>query len=294
MQFRALAMTRRSARLRDLAILCALGFFGLACPVRGDARAGETSLRCTDRPVRMAVASSLHDLSRSVIHQLREHNPPVEVEPIFGASSAHARQLSLGAPIDVFVSADAMIVDDLVAQRLLLRNSALEFATGQLSLVARSNWRKTGIDGDEDARILGTLGVDAFESDDLTRIAIPSAAVPLGRYARAWLASRGLLDRMHGKIVETEHARATLAAVDAGHVDLAVVYRSDLRLAKNTTPLAHIDPSEHPSIRYVAARTARAPGCPSIDLAIAAWGTRAVQLELTRGGFIPAFTPSDL
>jgi molybdate transport system substrate-binding protein len=233
----------------------------------------------------MAIASSLREFSDILLRQLLEQDPRVIVEPVFGASSAHARQLSLGAPIDVFVSADAAIVDDLIARGLLVSNSTLEFATGQLTLVARASW-PTSLASDP-------VGGAPFAPDDLTRIAIPSAAVPLGRYARAWLSDQGLLSGLAGKIVETEHARATLAAVDAGLVDVAIVYRSDLRLAKRARTLRQLDPSEYPRIRYVAARTQRAPDCQSIERALAAWGDALLQDELGRAGFIPTYARTD-
>jgi molybdate transport system substrate-binding protein len=262
---------------RALAVACLCGLIGLACRdgQHDEASDGfETSLDCVDRPVRVAVASSLRELALSLRRHLASQQPSIGLELIFGASSAHARQLSQGAPIDIFVSADARIIDDLVGREFLIEGSRLEFAHGQLSLVAHPNWSP---------RLSAS---SALESDELQRLAVPSAAVPLGRYARAWLASRGLLERLSGKIVVTEHARATLAAVDAGLVDLAIVYRSELRLAKRASELAAIDPSEHPAIRYVAARTTSAPDCSGINDAIAAWGQPFLQSELASAGFL--------
>ena len=262
---------------RVFAVACLCGLIGLACrDGRNDkaSAASETSLDCVARPVRMAVASSLRELSLSLQRHLKSKDPSVEVELILGASSVHARQLSQGAPIDIFVSADAEIIDDLVRREFLVDGSQLEFAHGQLSLVAHPDWS-------------GRLSaIPALESAALQRLAVPSAAVPLGRYARAWLASRDLLEPLKGKIVVTEHARATLAAVDAGLVDLAIVYRSELRLAKRASELTAIDPSEHPPIRYVAARTISAPDCSGINDAIAVWGQPFLQGELASAGFL--------
>jgi len=165
-------------------------------------------------------------------------------------------------------------VDNLVKQGILVGDSRLEFAHGQLSLVAAPDWP------------IRTSGLAVFESKTLRRLAIPSAAVPLGRYARAWLSSRGLLEGLAGKIVVTEHARATLAAVDSGLVDLAILYRSDLRLARHASEILAIDASEHPSVRYVAARTSRAPDCPKIDAVLAAWGGPFLREELALAGFL--------
>lgn len=284
-------MSRVTARFRAFAIFCTLGLLCLACQDDGTP---QTSNGCLDRPVRMAVASSLRELSVVLIQSLLDHNPHVLVEPIFGASSAHARQLTLGAPIDVFVSADANIVDDLITRELLVPGSAFEFATGRLSLVARESRMHTPPNAADDAQSVDRVGLAGFDANDIARIAIPSRAVPLGRYARAWLTSQGQLKYLSGKIVETENARATLAAVDAGLVDLAIIYRSDLRLAKTATVLGHIDPSEYPRIRYVAARTQRAPNCESIDRALAAWGSPLLHSELARAGFFPSFALNPL
>lgn len=274
-----LAMSRVKILQQMPAIACLLGLITLAS-CRG--AQSDESIDCVDRPVRMAVASSLRELSLSLRRHLLSNDPSIRVELIFGASSAHARQLSLGAPIDVLVSADAEIVEDLVLRGLLVDHSKLEFAHGQLALVARPGW--TNPDS----------AISAIEAGHVQKLAIPSAAVPLGRYARAWLTSRGLLDRLDGRIVVTEHARATLAAVDAGLVDVAIVYRSELRLAKHATTLALIDPSEHPPIRYLAARATHAPDCPSIDDAILAWHHPLLRSELASAGFSLPNRPSNL
>ena len=281
-------MSRVTVLRRALATVCLFGLFGLACLDRQSDESLDApnprnaAVDCIDRPVRMAVASSLRELSLSLRQQLSSYDPPIEIENIFGASSAHARQLSLGAPMDVLVSADAEIVDDLVRRGLIVDPSRLEFAYGQLLIVAKADWTNP------------TPVLSVLENSDFERLAIPSAAVPLGRYARAWLASRNLLEHLDGKIVLTEHARATLAAVDSGLVDLAIVYRSESRLAKNAKALMPIDPSEHPPIRYVAARTTSAPDCASIDEAIAAWGRPTLQSELQSAGFLAAHQASNL
>ena len=118
-------------------------------------------------------------------------------------------------------------------------------------------------------------------------MAIPAISVPLGRYARAWLSEQGLLGNLEGRIIVTEHARATLAAVDAGHAELAVIYRSELRLAKRAKTIQLIEASEHRPIRYVVARASHARECTSIDDALHAWRRPALQQALARADFIP-------
>jgi molybdate transport system substrate-binding protein len=90
---------------------------------------------------------------------------------------------------------------------------------------------------------------------------MPDGAVPVGRYAREWLAGLGLLAALEPRIVPTEHARATLAAVDAGHADAAILYATDARLARSARVAFAIPDDDQPTILYVAAlsRSAR-PG----------------------------------
>jgi molybdate transport system substrate-binding protein len=252
--------------------LVTVSALGLACH---DVPA-DTTTDCQGRSVRMGVASSLREVALFLRQELLERAEPIDVEMIFGASSALARQLALGAPMDLLVSADAAIVDELVQRGLLASGSVLEIARGRLVLVASPDWRALN------------PGIEALDSPELKRIAVPSAAVPLGRYVRRWLESHGQLEALTGKIVTTEHARATLSAVDAGHVDLAIVYESDARLARQAVVLARIEASEYPSIRYVAARVATAPTCPAIDQALVAWANPTTSGRLVELGFLPA------
>jgi len=266
-----------------------LALFASAALACQEPRSGAPE-RCDDRPVRMGVASSLREIALDLRDELASREQPLEVETIFGSSSVHARQLRLGAPLDLLISADAEIVDGLVESRLLARGSDIEIARGRLSLVARPDWpipasASSRIESDPTAAVREVLA-----SADLERIAIPPSSVPLGRYARAWLEGNDLLEGLAGRIVSTEHARATLSVADAGLVDLAIVYSSDARLAKTTVVVAQIEPDEHPPIRYVGARVADATDCPSVDEALASWSAPRTQERFAELGFLPPET----
>ena len=168
------------------------------------------------------------------------------VRLVFAASSALAAQVRAGAPLDLLLSADAEI-------------SSRLFESGDAS-------RPTPFASNQLVVLLAPRVSEAFETpDDLTkpalrRIAIANPAVPVGRYARAWLAREGRLDALRGRIVPTEHARATLAAVEQGHVDAAVVYATDARIARHATVALRVPPERHPPIVYAASTVARGEG----------------------------------
>ncbi|MFP8873317.1 MAG: molybdate ABC transporter substrate-binding protein, partial [Myxococcota bacterium] len=92
-----------------------------------------------------------------------------------------------------------------------------------------------------------------LSGSQIDRIAVPPLAVPLGRYARAWLDRYGLAEALESRIVVSEHARATLSAVEHGHADAAIVYETDANRSSKVEVAYWIPVSEHPEIIYSAA-----------------------------------------
>jgi molybdate transport system substrate-binding protein len=179
----------------------------------------------------------------------------------------------MGAPIDLLVSADEELVASLAERQLVVRDSLREIARGRLVLVAQIG------------SPFEVLGLAALRSPELKRLALPSAAVPLGRYGRAWLEGSQSLEGLEGKIVSTENARANLATINQGHVDLAILYESDLRLGRAIRAIHRPEPSEYPPIRYVAVRATRAPSCPEIDRVLEFWQSKRTRSQLAVAGF---------
>jgi molybdate transport system substrate-binding protein len=89
-------------------------------------------------------------------------------------------------------------------------------------------------------------------SEAVKHVALPTPVVPAGHYAREWLARKGLLKVVEMRAVQTENVRATLAAVDAGNADAAIVYATDARVATSAKLAFEIPANEQPRIVYVA------------------------------------------
>jgi molybdate transport system substrate-binding protein len=258
----------------------ALGLLVVSCEGRStddrEASSHEASSQveaCSTRTIRMAVASSLREMAVGLVRDFEARDPAIRIEATFGASSAIARQLRFGAPIDLLALADEQIVDSLRERQLIDAESLREIARGRLVLVAR-----TGSPFD-------SLGVEALRSPELERLALPGVAVPLGRYGRSWLARHALLDPLEGRIVVTENARASLAALSQGHVDLALLYETDSRLDPDLITIHRPQLDEYPEIRYLAARATQAPSCPQIDHVLDGWQTRETRARFEAAGF---------
>ena len=193
-----------------------------------------------------AAAVSLREPLSAIAREFEAENPGTTVFLTFGASSTLAAQARAGAPLDVFLSADPSLVERLETEGLAAPASTRDCARNGLVGVA--------------APELETPLVEPTDllSPGIRRIAMPAAAVPVGRYAREWLAERELLAAIEERVVQTEHARATLAAVSAGNADAAVVYATDARTTRGAKVAFPVPRSEQPPIVYTATQLTQA------------------------------------
>ena len=205
-------------------------------PLAGGAGAGE---------LLVGTAVSLREPMTKVARLYEAEHPATRVRVSLGASNILAVQIRAGAPLDVFVSADEELVDGLQADGLVAARFAL---VRNRLVVIEAGDAEFHLEGPED-----------LARPEVRYIAIPEYAVPVGRYAREWLRTRGLLERLRERIVPTEHARATLAAVDYGHADAAIVYATDARVARSAIVAFAVAEEEQPRIVYAAARVSSTP-----------------------------------
>ncbi|MEX0329372.1 MAG: molybdate ABC transporter substrate-binding protein [Ruegeria sp.] len=161
----------------------------------------------------------------------------------YAASSVLARQIQLGAPADIFISANVGWMDVLEQDGLLDPVSRIDLVGNQLALIgaAGSERAEIGPDFDLPERLHG--GYLAMALVD---------AVPAGIYGKSALQSLGLWEGVQGQIAQADNVRAALALVAAGAAPLGVVYRSDA-LAEDRVSLVGVFPAEaHAPIVYPA------------------------------------------
>ena len=196
-----------------------------------------------------SVAASLRAPSTEIVRRFEAEHPGAKLLLAFGASNELASQIEAGAPVEVFLAADEESVARLASKGLLLEGSVVPFAGNRLVVVR------------PDAAELRLAEPRDLVQPALRRLALPGEGVPLGHYAREWLARRGILADLADRIVVTANAPATLAAVELGQADAAIVYATDARVAKRARVAFDIPDAEQPRIRYLGALTHRAgPG----------------------------------
>jgi molybdate transport system substrate-binding protein len=201
------------------------------------------------KPITISAAVSLTDALTSVAAEYGRRGMG-SVRFNFGASNVLARQIVAGAPVDVFVSADAAQMDVVAEAGLLKDGSRTPLLRNQLAIVVPSDRPRT------------FHGVRDITDPAIRRIAIGDpSAVPAGVYAKQYLEKEGLWDTLRARLVPTGSVRAALAAVESGAADAAIVYRTDARVALRATVAWVVPADRGPRIEYPAGiiKTTAAP-----------------------------------
>lgn len=160
----------------------------------------------------------------------------------FGASNVLARQIVQGAPVDLFISADAAQMDVVADAGLVQPDSRVNLLGNQLAVVVPNDRPRT------------FTGIAQIADPAFRRIALGDpAAVPAGIYAKQYLQKEGLWAAVESRIVPTANVRAALAAVESGAADTAIVYRTDARTALRATVAWVVPVDRGPGIVYPAA-----------------------------------------
>jgi len=207
-------------------------------------------------PVRAGAAEVLVFAAASLKTALDEIAPIFEqqagheVTISYAASSVLARQIQLGAPADLFISANVDWMDVLQSEDLIDAASRVDLLGNGLVLVG-------GLDQARIGQMQPDVDLSAMLDDGYLAMALVDA-VPAGIYAKAALQSLGMWDGVQNQIAQTDNVRAALALVATGAAPLGIVYHSDAQAEGRVHVVATFPTDLHPPIIYPAAVTATA------------------------------------
>ena len=192
----------------------------------------------------------------------------------FAGSNTLARQIVSGAPVDVFVSADAAQMAIVERAGLVAPGTRAAVARNALVLVVRP-----------DSPIAGPADL---VRPGVRRVALGDpAAVPAGVYARQYLEATGLWPAIGRKVVPTAHVRAALVAVQQGAVDASFVYATDVRAAAGIRVAATVEGGAAPAIVYPAAVLSQARRPADARRFVEFLSGAAARRIFDRHGFLP-------
>src|SRR2546423_5907246 len=157
-----------------------------------------------------------------------------------GASNTLARQISFGAGVDLFISADEAQMDAVAAR--IDPASRVDLLSNQLAIAVPDDRPRTM-----------TSARDLLDPA-IRRIAIGDpAAVPAGVYAKRYLQMLGIWPDLASKMVPSGSVRLALAAVESGAADAAIVYHTDIGTSRHAREALTIPAAHGPRIVYPAA-----------------------------------------
>ena len=205
-----------------------------------------TAALANAQTVMVSAAASLTDAFTEIGLAFEQKNTQAKVEFNFAAAGALLQQITQGAPVDVFVSADQDIMDRAEKQNAIQAETRVNFTSNTLVLITPK---------DSSLKITSLEDLMAPEVK-LTVLGNPNTT-PIGRYIRDELTQKGLWTAFENKMVLAETVRQSLNYVSRAEVDAGFVFATDAKTAQDKTKIAFAVAPEQNLFVYPIAVTAR-------------------------------------
>ncbi|KJZ22631.1 molybdate ABC transporter substrate-binding protein [Tritonibacter mobilis] len=197
--------------------------------------------KVTAEPLRVFAAASLKTALDQIATEFSK-DTGTQVSISYAGSSALARQIGLGAPADVFISANVGWMDELEKQERVVKGTRIDLLRNRLVVIAASQ-----------SVPLGNLGELSHALDDGRLATAQTNAVPAGIYGKAALQHAGVWDDLSERVAQTDNVRAALALVATGAAPFGIVYQTDANAETRVSVAFNIPETAHPPIIYPAA-----------------------------------------
>ena len=201
------------------------------------------SCRASADVVRVFAAASLNNALQEAVQKF-EDEYRYEVRLSFASSSTLARQIELGAPADVFISANPSWMDYLQDRQLVADSSRVDLLGNSLVIVAPTGGVRTVE--------LVRGGELSAQFDGRLAVADPDH-VPAGVYAKQALVWLGWWKGVKDRLAVAADVRAALVFVERGACQIGIAYSTDAKASKRVQVLASFPKASHDPIVYPAA-----------------------------------------
>lgn len=196
--------------------------------------------------VKVYAAASLTNAISDIAVIYEKQHPQTDIVPVFGASSALAKQIEAGAKSDLFFSADVDWMNYLIKKQMITQNKSKALLSNQLVLISPKKLNiafKAQPNFNFAQSFKGHLCTGQMES------------VPAGKYAKQSLIKLNWLGSLKGRIVGTDDVRSALAFVERGECDVGIVYKTDALISKKVKVIGTFPENSHHPILYPLALT---------------------------------------
>jgi molybdate transport system substrate-binding protein len=157
----------------------------------------------------------------------------------YAGSSALARQITQGAPADIFISANTEWMDVVEAEGLIEDGTRRDLLGNTLVLIGSAE-SAASVDLTDLPKALGNerLAMGMVDS------------VPAGIYGKAALETLGLWVDIQPQVAQMDNVRSALALVALGEAPFGIVYASDVLAEPSVHVVAEFPTDSYPAIVY--------------------------------------------
>lgn len=231
------------------------------------------SLASTAAELTVSAAASLTNAFNELGPQFEAANPGNKVQFNYAASGALLAQISKGAPVDVFASADQETMDQAEKQGFVKAAQRKNFVSNTLVVVVPTTVTN-----------LPKATADLTQAS-YQRVAIGlPASVPVGRYTKGVLEAAGQWAAIEPKMIGANNVRQALDYVARAEVDAGFVYATDAAIMPDKVKVAFTVPTTTP-ILYPVAPLAASPNAALAQRFVDFLGTTQAQAVLAKYGF---------
>jgi molybdate transport system substrate-binding protein len=195
----------------------------------------------------------------------------------FGGSNTLAAQIRLGAPADVFASANTTLPNGLAAKGLC--STPVVFTRNALVIVVPES---------NPAHIRSIYDL----AKPRVKVDVAAAGVPVGHHTLQILKSLHLSQRVLANVVSREtDVRGVLAKVALGEADAGFVYATDAKTVPGRVHVVAVPSRAQPNVRYGICVVSSSSSKPAARALVAMVLGKAGQAKLVRAGFLPRVQP---
>jgi molybdate transport system substrate-binding protein len=201
--------------------------------------------------------------------------PKIDTGPkySFGASNTLAAQITLGAPADVFASANTTIPAQLFAKGLVQK--PVVFTRNRLVVVVPTS-NPAGIHNVYDLRKPGV------------KLVIAASGVPVGSYTLQVLKQMNLTNSVLANVVSRESdVRSVLSKIALGEADAGFVYSTDAKTVPGKVTVIKVPAWAQPKVTYSMAVVSSSGNKTAAQQFINEVVSKAGQKQMLAYGFLP-------
>ncbi|MGB6175309.1 MAG: molybdate ABC transporter substrate-binding protein [Methylocella sp.] len=228
--------TRR--RLGSLVLGLAIGAVTFTRSVLG----AETAPAASDTAAPVVFAAASMKTALDAVAAAWKADTGKTVSIAYASSATLAKQIELGAPADMFISADLKWMDYLEKSKLVRAGTRRNLLGNRLVLIEP---------GDADVKLEIAKGFDLAGAAGDGKIAVCMIdSCPAGIYAKEGLESLGVFAGVEPKLAQASDVRNALNLVSRGEAKFGIVYATDAKADPKVKLVGTFPASSHSPIVY--------------------------------------------